>query len=110
MLMKLFIIQVCLNVSGTYNSACKHAVEASAMQSHIQQDVIIYEKRTLNLLQKEVSSVTGKQFIATVGTLAKMYKDKSIQYKVIRSPKGLMPSLEARAQIGGGAVNLGWRW
>lgn len=111
MLIEMLIAASC--VSGPYKEACSKAMEASAKQTGIYQNVGKAEDMTQQKALNTVTNTTGEAPVAVVGFAAKTYRDKAITYKL--RPRKFLPvdaiTTQVGVQNGGqGSLNLEWRF
>lgn len=108
MLVQSLIAQICVGMSTVDYTACSKALEATSIQCHIAQDVGSLEDYVTTFATRKVTENINEKIIGVVGFTAKIVRDKSLSYPVIRRSIGIIPSVSMSAGVGGGSIGLGW--
>lgn len=95
--------------------ACYKALEASSLQCHAKQAVDLLEFQAndkanvmARILYNRVAEKTGYTILEVAGVTAKVFRDRSIVYPIIKKSKGLRPAVTTSVGMDSGSVQLGW--
>lgn len=107
MLVELMIAQMCAGTVGMEHQACVKAVEAATIQYRVKQDVGTVEKKTGDILEKQVAEVTGKTALAVTLFTAKVIRYKEVSANLVRE-RGIQPSVNAQVTEHTGKLTFNW--
>lgn len=103
------IAAVCVGTSGSYNSACTHAVDAGTRQVGIRQDVDRAESIAMKIVNMQASKTLGRDAMSAISAGSYVYHVTKVKSINLRLPTlGLCNSLNG--QIGLDAYKLVLEW
>ena len=107
MLIEFFIAQICLGGPSMDRMACAKAMEATAIQYEVKQNVAIGEKKISKIVEKKVEEVTGKEVLAVTLFAARTFKEKQLSTRLVKED-GMLPSVSTALGFAGGQITFGW--
>lgn len=105
------IVALCLGSVGSYNEACKKAIDAGSRQTGIRQRVDFFEAKTDEILMRHTMTFIGEDGVYVVGIggfVYKTFKDKSLKFKL--PTLGMCDSLGNQITAKSYGLTMEWKW